>query len=106
MAAGCGSDGRSAVEPGDEAAEFCRAVASLEGERSEGYVGSEEHVSDATSLAARASESVREPAEVYRDFIANGGVDSADLESYLVLNWPDDVQTAIADLTEFISANC
>ena len=93
-------------EAGDGPSDFCDAAASLEGERPEAYVGSTEHVNDITMLAALAPEAIQGPASTYRDFLKGGGVDPADPESNVVLNWPADVQAAVADLAEFVAANC
>ncbi len=85
---------------------FCIAAAYLEGEQPEAYIGSTEHVTIITALAAVAPEAIQRQAETYRDFLKQGGIQPANPESNLVLNWPDNVQAAVAELTDFISANC
>lgn len=94
------------AEAGDGPSDFCVAAASFDEERPEDYVGSTEHVNDITMLAALAPEAIQGPASTYRDFLKGGGADPADPESNVVLNWPADVQAAVADLAEFVAANC
>ena len=86
---------------------FCIEYASLQVERPESYVGSPEQVADADGLLAVAPASVAADLAALRDYLASGAIDSdADPDSNLIENWPDDVQTAIANTEAFVAESC
>ncbi len=86
---------------------FCVVYASLEGEQPESYVGSPEHLADIEGLLVVAPDEVAADLRVFRDYISSGAIDSeSDPESVQTENWPDDMQTAIANTQTFAAENC
>jgi hypothetical protein len=97
----------STISDAASAEAFCMEYASLQGERPESYVGSPEQVADADGLLAVAPAAVAADLAALRDYLASGAIDSdADPDSNLIENWPDDVQTAIANTEAFVAENC
>lgn len=94
------------MTPPENLSAFCARAASLAGERPEAYVGSAEHVRDVEGLAAVAPAEIRAELEVFRGFLAGGGVDPANPDSNLTENWPAQVQAAMSKVKEYIAAHC
>lgn len=86
---------------------FCEDYMSRQGEVSESYVGSPQHLADIESLRDVAPELILDDLTVFRDYIASGAIDSVnDPESNLTENWPADVVAATAAIVEFGDTNC
>lgn len=86
---------------------FCVEYASLQGEQPESYLGSSEHLADIDGLLVAAPEPVAGELITFRDYISSGAIDSeGDPDSNLTENWPDEVQTAIANTQAFADENC
>ena len=93
--------GSTIVEP------FCEEYAGLQGEVSESYVGSAEHLADVERLLAVAPDSVSAELVIFRDYLSSGVIDSAaDPESNSTENWPAEVQAAIGNVQTFWEENC
>jgi len=85
----------------------CAEYAGLQGEVSESYVGSAEHLADVERLLAVAPDSVSAELVIFRDYLSTGAIDSAaDPESNLTENWPAEVQAAIGNVQTFGEENC
>lgn len=97
----------AAEEPAtDDVAAFCAEMERLDGETTEAYVGSDQHVADIEGLAAVAPDDVRPAVERYRDFLASGAVTADDPSSNETDGWPEDVQADIAEIRDARDARC
>ena len=77
----------------------------LEGERSEAYVGSAEHLRDLDQLLALAPEPIRAPLHTFRDFLSSGAV-ACDEEANHAETWPAAIQDAVVAIRRYISTHC
>ncbi len=110
-ACGSGDSGENAAEQAAElldgtSEDFCTVFIQTSGNRPENYVGSARHINDIIDLEAVAPEELQAPLATYREFLEGGGVDPADPESNVTSNWPDEVQTAVADVAEYGFISC
>jgi len=86
---------------------FCAEYADLQGEVSESYVGSAEHLADVERLLTVAPDSMSAELVIFRDYLSSGAIDSAaDPESNSTENWPAEVQAAIGNVQTFGEDNC
>lgn len=69
-------------------------------------MGSAKHVRVVEALANVAPAEIEAELEVFRDFLADGGVDPADPDSNPTERWPAHVQAAVSKVTEYIAAQC
>jgi hypothetical protein len=51
-------------------------------------------------------QTIRPQVEAYQGFLTSGGIDANNPDSKLTTNFPAAIQSAVAEITSYIAANC
>ncbi|HEY6532148.1 MAG TPA: hypothetical protein VIY72_07580 [Acidimicrobiales bacterium] len=80
---------------------FCRAVRESSLDDPRGYPNAEAHAAALTALESVATPTVRLHLGVLRQFVASGGAAEQD-----PARWPAPVRAVVAEIEDFVAANC